>query len=240
MASNDTTPQYDEPTFTQYEGVSGEEDVREALNGNVLRPLSITIGSKQMPKEEFCRHTALEKIQGMPDFIMKALDRLMLAIEVKTKWVLSVDDIVAMYQDNLTTLAAHRAPPISVIDPIKQIYRYMGHNKLQYGVLSTYERTWFFWRPQGNPDVLRISNVVKNTDTNPTLLRSLVYIMSLARHNPDSPSPPASPPPPTDDYEPPDEEDDDGDSTYYPPKGSSSRSGRGGQGGNRGGAGKRG
>ena len=60
------------------------------------------------------------------------------------------DDIVEMYQDNLKDLAEHRASPVSVIDPINQIYRYMRHSKLQYGVLSTYERTWFFQRPQDN------------------------------------------------------------------------------------------
>lgn len=114
----------------------------------------------------------------------------------------------------------------------------MGHNKLQYGVFSTYERTWFLRRPQDNPGKLFISEAVMNTATNPTLLQCLVYIMSLARHNPNSSSP-ASPSPPADDYEPPDEKDGDGNSTYHLPKGSSSRSGRGGQGRDREGSGKR-
>lgn len=37
--------------------------------------------------------------------------------------------------------------PVSVVDPIEQIFGYMGYNKPQYGVLSTYERTWFLRRP---------------------------------------------------------------------------------------------
>lgn len=238
MALNDTTPQYDKPTFMPYE-VSEEEEVREALNVNVLRVLSATVGSSRMPGEVFRRCSAFEKVQGKPDFILVDDNRLILAIEVKTKWALSVDDIVEMYQDNLEDLTERRASPVSVIDPIKQIYGYMGHNKLQYGVLSTYERTWFLRRPQDNPGELFISEVVMNTATNPTLLQCLVYIMSLARHNPNSSSPPASPSPPVGDYEPPDEKYD-GDSTYHPPKGSSSRSGRGGQGRNRGSTGKRG
>lgn len=206
IALNNTTPQYNEPTFTRYE-VSEEEEVREALNVNVLRVLSETIGSNQTPKEVFRRSSAFEKIQGKPDFILIDGDRLILVVEVKTKWALSVDDIVEMYQDNLKDLAKHRASPVSVIDQIKQIYGYMGHNKLQYGVLSTYERTWFLRRPQDNPGTLFISEVVMNTVTNPTLLQCLVCIMSLARHNPNSSSPPASPLPPVDD-----ERDDDGDS----------------------------
>lgn len=239
MALNDTTPRYDKPTFMPYE-VSEEEEVREALNVNVLRVLSATIGSNQTPKEVFRRCPAFKKVQGKPDFILIDDNRLILAIEVKTKWALSVDDIVETYQDNLKDLAERRASPVSVVDLIKQIYGYMGHNKLQYGVLSTYERTWFLRRPQDNPGELFISEVVMNTATNPTLLQCLVYIMSLARHDPDSSFPPASPSPPVDDYEPPDEKDDDGDSMHHPPKGFSSRSRRVGQGRNRGGAGERG
>ncbi|RPB01469.1 hypothetical protein L873DRAFT_1788348 [Choiromyces venosus 120613-1] len=230
IALSNTTPQYDKPTFRPYK-VSGEEEVQEALNVNVLYVLSTTIGSNQMPKEEFRRSTALEKVQGKPDFILMSDNHLRLAIEVKTKWALSVDDIVDMYHDNLKDLAEHRTSPVSVIDPIKQIYGYMGHNQLQYGVLSTYERTWFLWRPQDNPGTLFISDVVTNLATNPTLLQCFAYIMSLARHNPHCPSPPASPPPPMDDYKPPDGNDDDGDSTYHPLQGSSSRSRRGRRGG---------
>lgn len=237
MALNDTTPQYDKPTFIPYE-VSEEEEVREALNVNVFRVLSATMESNQMPKEVFRRSSAFEKVQGKPDFILIDDNRLILAIEVKTKWTLSVDDIVEMHQDNLEDLAEHRVSPVSVIDPIKQIYGYMGHNKLQYGVLSTYERTWFLRRPQDNPGDLFISEAVMNTATNPTLLQCLVYVMSLARHNPNSSSPPESPSPPSDDYEPPDKKDD-GDSTYHPPKGSLSRFGRGGQSRDRGCAGQK-
>lgn len=237
MALNDTTPQYDKPIFMPYD-VSEEEEVREALNVNVLRVLSTTIGSNQMPKEMFRRCSAFERVQGKPDFILIDNNRLIPAIEAKTKRVLSVDDIVETYQENLKDLAEHRASPVFVIDPIKQIYGYMGHNKLQYGVFSTYERIWFLRRPQDNPGKLFISEAVMNTATNPTLLQCLVYIMSLARHNPNSSSP-ASPSPPADDYEPPDEKNDDGNSTYHLPKGSSSRSGRGGQGRDREGTGKR-
>lgn len=125
MALNDTTPQYDKSIFTSYD-VSEEEEVREALNVNVLRVLSTTIGSNQMPKEMFRRCSAFERVQGKPDFILIDNTRLILAIEVKTKWALPVDDIVEMYQDNLEDLAEHRTSPVSVIDPIKQNIRIHG------------------------------------------------------------------------------------------------------------------
>ena len=53
-----------------------------------------------------------------------------------------------LYQDNLKDLAEHR-------------YGYMEHSKLQYGVLSTYERTWFLRRPQDNLGEF-LSEVVMN------------------------------------------------------------------------------
>ena len=232
VGSNDATPQYDMPRFAAFK-VSGEEGVQEALNLNVLMPLSTTIGSNQKPMEEFCRPSVLEEVKGKPDFILIKDDRLILVVEIKTKWALPVRDIVRMYQENLKDLKEQRTSPVSVIGPIEQIYGYMGHNELQYGVLSTYEVTWFLRRPPDNTGQLCISKAVTSTAVNPTLFQCFAYIMSLARHNSNAPSPPASPPPPKDDDEPPDGKDD-RDSMYNPP-----RSGRGGRGcaGKRGGRG---
>ena len=42
MGLNDATPQYDMPRFAAYK-VSGEVGVQEALNANVIMPLSTTI-----------------------------------------------------------------------------------------------------------------------------------------------------------------------------------------------------
>ena len=226
MAWNDATPQCDEPRFTAYK-VSGEEGVQAALEANVLIPLSTTIGSNQMPMEEFRRSSVFEKVSGKPDFILVDDNiRLILVLEVKTKWALSVGDIVGMYRENLKDLGEHHASPVSVIDPIEQIYGYMGHNELQYGVLSTYEATWFLRRPPDKPGELCISEAVRSTAINPTLFQCLAYTMSLARHSFNVPSPPVSPPLPEDDDEPPNKNGGDRDPTHKPP-----RSGRGGRGG---------
>ena len=184
----------------------GERDLQYILSKNVLHPLSETIGSDQIPKERFHFHEAHEKVQGEVVFLLVSGDRLMLAMEVKTKRELPACDIVEMYQENHKDLKEHRTPLVPVIDHIKEIYGYMGHNELQYGALSTYENTWFIRRPPDNPSKLFISEAVTNSAADPTLLQCFAYIMSLARRSPNSPVPPAPPPPPTADCKPPSEQ----------------------------------
>lgn len=83
MATDDTTPQFDKPTFTDFEA-SEEEDVRFALGMNVFHVLSTTIGDRQPPREKFHRSSALNYIKGNPDFVLLAGGNLLLPIEVKT------------------------------------------------------------------------------------------------------------------------------------------------------------
>lgn len=71
-----------------YKVAEEEADVGEALNANVLKVLSTTIGSNQIPKEPFRRYSVFEKLQGKPGFILVDGNHPILAIEVKTKWVL--------------------------------------------------------------------------------------------------------------------------------------------------------
>ena len=206
---DDTTPCYDHPRFV-HQKASGKSDIQFVLNINVLDLLSDTIGFDQMPRETFCPHDAHEKVHGEPAFLLVSGDRLVLAIEVKTKRELPACDIVEMYQENHKDLKEHRAPSVPVIDHIKEIYGYMGHNKLQFGALSTYENTWFIRRPPDNPSKLFISEAVTNSAADPTLLQCFAYIMSLARRGLNSPFPPPAPPsPPTADCKPPSEKGDD-------------------------------
>ena len=127
------------------------------------------IGARQTPKEEFYRSSIDLTIRGHLDFVLMA-DRckLLLPVEVKTKWVLSQDNIVELY--NTTK------PPKNIVYPIEQIFGYMACNGLQYGgVLSTYDKSWLLRRPHNNPYVCWVK------DFNPTLIRCFKYILSLAR-----------------------------------------------------------
>ena len=230
MAMDSTSRQFDRPTF-KYPEASEERNVQVALEINVFDVLSATIGDRQQPKEKIRNASALISIKGIPDFVLLAGDKLLFPIEVKTKWILPDDNIVGIFNAKDT--------PAFVIDSIRQIFGYMAQNKCRYGVLSTYDKTWFLLRPEDTPGALFISDVVKDENTSPTLLQCFAHIMSLARQDPDCPSPPPSPPRTLGDSpEPPEEKDDeDKDPTYPPPK---SGSGKGGQGSGRGGTGKKG
>lgn len=187
-AMDGDTEWYNVPSFRQYMA-SEEADVAEALNANFLQVLSETIWSRKDSTEGF--HRRLAGVKGEPDFILVGDEgSLFLVVEVKTKWVLPAahDDLVGKYSENLEDRRKGRPLGVSVINPLEQIFGYMSQNGLQYGVLSTYETTWFLCRPKNKHRNLLISKPVKDADT-PSLFRCLAFIMSLAREDPESPTP---------------------------------------------------
>jgi hypothetical protein len=88
-----------------------------------------------------------------------------------------------------------KRPGKSIFHEITQVFGYMSANRLRYGVLTTYETTWFICRPQVG--TLLISDPFDHSSQDPTLLRGLCYLLSLldenhiTEHSPDST--PASP-----------------------------------------------
>jgi tRNA A-37 threonylcarbamoyl transferase component Bud32 len=221
MPIDDSTPRYDEPTFKNC-NVSEELDVQFALQVNVFDLLSTSIGNLQSPKEVFSRPSAVNHlVQGKPDFVLQAGGIRLFPVEVKTKWVVDNGDMVTEYN--------RPGSPPSVIDSIRQIFGYMSKNERQYGVLSTYDKTWFLWRPKANPSTLLISPVVADNDAKPSLLRCFAYIMLLARGDPNCPRAVDSPPePPQDSDDSPESKDDERkDTSYKPQKEPPSGSGKG-------------
>ena len=198
-AMDGDTGWYNVPSFRQYMA-SEEADVAEALNANFLQVLSETIWSRKDSTEGFHRHRRLARVNGEPDFILVGDEgSLFLVVEVKTKWVLPAthDDLVKKYSENHEDRRKGRPLGVSVINPLEQIFGYMSQNGLQYGVLSTYESTWFLCRLKDGPRNLLISEVVKDTGTNPFLFRCFAFIMSLARNDRASPIPVSPSPPET-------------------------------------------
>ena len=154
----DDTPKYSHPAFHQYPEICNEETVRQALNENVFRVLNILLGQD----EKFDRHASLNGVIGEPDFIQRDLTNdLRLVIEVKTKWALSADDLVTTYAQNLIELRDGITSSISVYNPLRQIFGYLSHNHLQFGALTTYDKTWFLCRPPENPGQLCISPAIQ-------------------------------------------------------------------------------
>jgi len=227
---DDTTPQFKKPRFFKNFEASEERDVQDALRFNVLDALSMTIGRGQPSKEEFFSMRLLEQesfssgvlkiINGSPDFVLLAgrYNLFLLPVEVRTKWILPDDNIVEILD------AEH--PPVCVSNSITQIFGYMAHNKRRYGVLSTYDKTWFLQRPENDTGALFISDAVACEDASPTLLRCFAYIMSLARQNDsDCPFPSPSSPPQTlgDNYRSSEEKDDGDEEDEQLPRGFSGR-----------------
>jgi tRNA A-37 threonylcarbamoyl transferase component Bud32 len=59
--------------------------------------------------------------------------------------------------------------------PLKQIFGYMKCNGFKYGVLSTYEQTWFVKRD--DQDNVVVSPTVRSTRENPTMLRCYLWFV---------------------------------------------------------------
>ncbi|KAJ3179783.1 hypothetical protein HDU87_002351 [Geranomyces variabilis] len=75
---------------------------------------------------------------------------------------------------------------------VEQAFGYMYHNKLQYGVLSTYEQTWVFARKRDSPLSLSISSTIdaRTAGDGVTWRRAISFIAQLATSMAQMPTPP--------------------------------------------------
>ncbi|KAI8930380.1 hypothetical protein BC831DRAFT_433308 [Entophlyctis helioformis] len=96
----------------------------------------------------------------------------------------------------------------NIVNTVVQVYGYLAHNALKYGILTNGEVFWFLSRPN-HPErrsQLLISPPVWITGDNPTLFRALYYFISLVEQGHTSIIPPttnvslsdATPPPASD------------------------------------------
>ena len=197
-----TTLEHDPPTFrTDLESVS-EADVQAAFDQNVLAPLSRIIGLKLNKPAKFARFEILSgKIEGQPDFafcepgVPGVEDAtLLFPVEVKTEWVLNCDDIIKQYNNDIKRKKGGKnsrtdtEPKIdSSVDCLHQIYGYMSLNHRKFGVLTTYNRTWFFKKNVKERGTLYVSPCIKAEDRDPSLFHCFSYIMSEAVQDPNCP-----------------------------------------------------
>jgi hypothetical protein len=232
MAVEDTTPRYDMPSFLNDMNSGTKGGVRKAIQNNVFDVLS-RVKERQESMEGF-GYSRGRGVQGNPALVFLGGDNLIFPIEVEMAWSLPDDNIVEIFDA--------KNPPVCVVNSIRQIYGYLAHNKRRYGVLSTYSKTWFMWRPENDPGALLISDVVNVVDTGPTLLRCFAYIMSLARQDFECSFPPPSPPRSLGDYHESSEENEDEyeDTIYQSAKGISRHFGNSGHGSDRANAGNNG
>ncbi|PKC62672.1 hypothetical protein RhiirA1_464848 [Rhizophagus irregularis] len=165
--------------------ITCEKDIWTASEINIhdiLTPLDRSIC--------FLDGRALKYMAGEPDFIVVDENyKVLIPFEYKTKWVLKVPfnkNIVELYlqEKGIRERKFVGTKETSAYNPINQIYGYMCANRLCYGVLSTFDQTWFLKRGIiGNHGWLQVSDVITNTSTEPTLLKSIAYIISIASNN---------------------------------------------------------
>jgi predicted Ser/Thr protein kinase len=141
------------------------------------------------------------QIVGNPDgFIVDdASESIRVVYEIKGKWTLNHqwfdDDRIDMFVgENLVLDTEHNW----LRRAVNQIYTYMVVNSLQYGILSSYDHTFFLKRVKienatDGYEQLIISSGIAHNATNPTVLQSIAYFLSLADGATFSP-PPTSPP----------------------------------------------
>ena len=166
--------------------VSNKAGIEHALRSNVCQKLEMLVGGT------FEYPSAIRNIIGKPDLIFHCQGTLHLVIEVKTKGVLPrVDDLAEKFNEDMQKCV----PVQSTIRPIEQIFSYLSFNKLQYGVLTTYQQTWFLKRDR---ETLYISPTIDHDNEFPTLFQSYTWILNQAIEEPSnepSPSPSQSQPP---------------------------------------------
>ncbi|CAG8487769.1 7762_t:CDS:2, partial [Ambispora gerdemannii] len=154
--------------------ITCEKDIWTASEINIhdiLTPLDRSIC--------FLDGRALEGTDGQPDFIVVDENyQIIVPFEYKTRWVLKVPsnkNIVALYlrEKEIRKGKFTGFKDTSIYDPINQIYGYMCANELR-GVKE-------------NHGWLHVSDAITNTSTDPTLLKSVAYIIFVASNNRYSP-----------------------------------------------------
>ena len=195
--------------------VRNEAGISSVFNINVVETLHYFAGRTSFGASIRIFPEVPIRGSGIPNYSIMENNVRLFFIEIKTKACLDIADIVTEYNNQ------HTEARMPVIKAIRQVFGYMGDGKLRYGVLSTYERTWFLYRPDDSPGSLLISDCVERTATDPTLLHCFAYMMTLPRggnHFSRTPPPSPAPSPPTHDDHEPSQEDEYNLETSYKPK----------------------
>jgi predicted Ser/Thr protein kinase len=119
---------------------------------------------------------------GNPDGYIVKEGRISIVYEIKGKWSLNPDLFLNGRIDNIDNSNSQYR---FIYNALNQIYTYMVWNHLQYGMLSSFDYTFFLKRVKVENasdgfEQLLISTGISHNSTNPTILQSLAYLMSLA------------------------------------------------------------
>ena len=102
-------------------------------------------------------------------------------MEVKPFWLTDLKNLPQVFNKN-----NHCTPPERiVVDALQQIYGYMTFNNNKYGVLSNWERAWFFRRVEiDSRKTLEYACIeLEGTNNSPSMLKALVGMVILSEHD---------------------------------------------------------
>ncbi|KAI9339085.1 hypothetical protein BDR26DRAFT_862600 [Obelidium mucronatum] len=138
-----------------------------------------------IPPSEFKARRQIVSCIGEPDHVMTRGGEIVAIAEEKGKWTLTSGDLVTIYASNSYVSKA-----------LNQLYHYMRLNYCKYGILSSYEFTWFVCRVQvcdicqdpPRHETLVVSNGFAYNCQNPPPLQCLAYFNTIVdATNMDSP-----------------------------------------------------
>lgn len=143
---NDTILLDHKPIFSE-RVASNKAEVNAAFSHNMVDNLqtftNVTFFGREL---EFHQQMPIPSV-GTPDHCVMKNNIILFFVEIKTKWNINCEDIVGTYNnDDLQEEPSF----IPIVQAVQQVFGYLGEGKLRYGVLSTYEKMWFLYRPSDN------------------------------------------------------------------------------------------
>lgn len=171
----DPTPKHKRPQFMEDRGYTLESTLHELFKHDfgcvkVLPPLAKTtqiMGLSRGLPDLVCLRNNSDR--DMPESVL-------FPIEIKRPAVLQSENLVEDYetQEQSGTAASPR-------DALRQAFGYMRLNGYRYGVLSTYEQTWFLKRGDQDADHdLMVSPTIAFNRSEPTLLQCYLWFIRQA------------------------------------------------------------
>ncbi|UZO17420.1 uncharacterized protein OCT59_008776 [Rhizophagus irregularis] len=164
-----------------------KSNVETAMEVNIFHILNTVLKKYKFEKQndlDFLKDTYISPFK--PDYTcyLKTINNLLkqiLAIEIRRYIV--IEGFENFDDEDLKRQSFSR--PLH--DVIEQLYNYMSVLELQYGILSSYDYHWFFYRPKNNNTELYISHPLKHDSTDPPVLKAYAYLALLAERDPKSP-----------------------------------------------------
>ncbi|KAF9198051.1 hypothetical protein BGZ49_001251 [Haplosporangium sp. Z 27] len=165
-------PLYAMPAFCEERRFSTDEDILEFFKRDV------GLVSRLPPFANTFRCPGMN--YGLPDLIcleqggnVHNRHTILFPIEIKQPRELN---IAGSLHDAITQqlLSGHVTGPLDIV---RQIFGYMLFNGFRYGILSTFNHTWFIIRPQDDIDSIKVSPAISFDDTNPTILSCYLWFI---------------------------------------------------------------